>query len=342
METLNRADVAGRAGSDPAFIDRLVELGILSPAPDGGHDANDVRRVRIVQSLVDAGLPVDGLAQAIRRGQLELGFVDDPSYDRFAGFSDVTFRELSARTSIPIELLFAIREATGSAHPEPDDRLRENELEVIPAIELSLANSIRPASIERNLRVMGEGLRRMAEVEADWWMTDVIQPVFAAGGTAADVGPMSTTFSQELGPLTDQMILALYHGHQANAWMKNIFEGFEAVLTQAGLHRPSERPPAICFLDLSGYTRLTDERGDAAAADLAGRLARLVRRTSAEHGGKPVKWLGDGVMFYFKDAGLGVLGALEMVDGAAKADLPPAHVGIHAGPVLFQEGDYFG
>jgi adenylate cyclase len=31
-----------------------------------------------------------------------------------------------------------------------------------------------------------------------------------------------------------------------------------------------------------------------------------------------------------------------MVDGLATAGLPPAHVGLHAGPVLFQEGDYYG
>jgi adenylate cyclase len=31
-----------------------------------------------------------------------------------------------------------------------------------------------------------------------------------------------------------------------------------------------------------------------------------------------------------------------MVEGAQEAQLPPAHVGLHAGPVLFQEGDYFG
>ena len=31
-----------------------------------------------------------------------------------------------------------------------------------------------------------------------------------------------------------------------------------------------------------------------------------------------------------------------MVDGLADAGLPPAHVGLHTGPVLFQEGDYFG
>ena len=47
-------------------------------------------------------------------------------------------------------------------------------------------------------------------------------------------------------------------------------------------------------------------------------------------------------MVYFRDAGPGVVAALEMVDGVAAAGLPPAHVGLHAGPVLFQEGDYFG
>ena len=56
----------------------------------------------------------------------------------------------------------------------------------------------------------------------------------------------------------------------------------------------------------------------------------------------PIKWLGDGVMFYFRDPGPGVRAALEMVDGLAAAGLPPAHVGLHARPVLFQEGDSFG
>ena len=98
----------------------------------------------------------------------------------------------------------------------------------------------------------------------------------------------------------------------------------------------------MCFLDITGYTRLTQERGDAAAADLASNLARLVERTSMRHGGRPVKWLGDGVMFFFKDPGPGVVAALEMVTGVAEAGLPPAHVGLHAGPVIFQEGDYYG
>jgi adenylate cyclase len=157
-----------------------------------------------------------------------------------------------------------------------------------------------------------------------------------------ELGRTTSAFSNAISPPTDEALLALYHGQQSNAWMKNIFEGFESALSRAGLHRPAGRLPAICFLDLSGYTRLTEERGDAHAAELAARLARLVKRTSGQHGGKPVKWLGDGVMFHFSDPGPGVLAALEMVEGARDADLPPAHVGLHAGPVLLQEGDYFG
>ena len=55
-----------------------------------------------------------------------------------------------------------------------------------------------------------------------------------------------------------------------------------------------------------------------------------------------MKWLGDGVMFYFREPTDAVLAALDMVEGVASHDLPPARVGLHAGPVVFQDGDYFG
>ena len=79
-----------------------------------------------------------------------------------------------------------------------------------------------------------------------------------------------------------------------------------------------------------------------ALALLAGTVALLVGRNSVQHGGKPIKWLGDGVMLHFGDPGRGVRAALGMVDELAEAGLPPAHVGLHAGPILYQEGDYFG
>ena len=98
----------------------------------------------------------------------------------------------------------------------------------------------------------------------------------------------------------------------------------------------------MVFLDLTGYTRLTEERGDEVAAELAATLAGLVHRVSRKHGGRPVKWLGDGVMFHFPDPAGSVHGALDMVRQVPDAGLPPAHVGVNAGPVVLRDGDYFG
>jgi adenylate cyclase len=98
----------------------------------------------------------------------------------------------------------------------------------------------------------------------------------------------------------------------------------------------------MCFLDLAGYTRLTEERGDAAAAALAESLAVVVDRSARGQGGTPVKWLGDGVMLHFREPAGAVESALAMVRRVPEAGLPPAHVGVAAGPVVVQGGDYFG
>jgi adenylate cyclase len=47
-------------------------------------------------------------------------------------------------------------------------------------------------------------------------------------------------------------------------------------------------------------------------------------------------------MFHLREAGSAVLAALEILEAISVAGLPPAHVGLHAGPVVFQGGDYFG
>jgi class 3 adenylate cyclase/DNA-binding transcriptional MerR regulator len=333
-------DAAERAGVEPYYLVRLVDLGILSPEEPDRFSPGDVRRVLMAKSLEDAGIPLEGVAAAIQRGALSLAFFDAASYERFSTLAPETFRQVSDRTGIPLELFTGIREAIGMAQPSPDDRLREDEMAIVPFIELQVAEGFRPAAIERLLRVQGDSTRRIAEQEAAWWDSEVIGPAMAAGKGPEEIG--NADLADRIAPLSEQAVLAMYHAQQARAWTANIIEGFEVLMAKAGIHSRLERLPAICFLDIAGYTRLTQERGDDAAADLAATVARLVKRSSVQHGGKPIKWLGDGVMFYFRDPGPGVLAALEMVDGLAAAGLPPAHVGLHAGPVLFQEGDYFG
>jgi adenylate cyclase len=319
---------------------RLVDLGILTPETQGRYSDGDVRRALLATSLEGAGIPLDAVAAAVERGSLSLDFMDAEAYERFAAISNETFSQVSDRTGIPLELLTVIREAIGMAEPAPDDRLREDEMAIVPFLELQLASGFRTSAIERLLRVQGDSTRRIAEQEASWWLSEVIEPAMAAG--EGPEGIANPEFADRISPLSERTVLAMYHAQQARAWTSNIIEGFERMMEKAGIHSRLERQPAICFLDISGYTRLTQELGDDAAADLASTVALLVQRSSVQHGGKPIKWLGDGVMFHFVDPGPGVRAALEMVAALADAGLPPAHVGLHAGPVLFQQGDYFG
>jgi class 3 adenylate cyclase len=338
----SRQEVARRAGVDPGYVDQLVELGILRPGEDDAFAQGDVLRARWVQGLEAAGVPLDGMAAAIHDGSLSFSYLDASAFDRFAEISSTTFRELSENTGIPMDLLKVVREAVGFAEPRPDDRVREDELSVVPAIELQLSNGIRPVVIERWLRVCADSLRRIAETETDWWRTDVEQPLLEGGMSTVQMLEAQADFGSRINPLMDQVLAAIYHGQQEHAWSQSALEDVEDALERAGLLSRLHHPPAVCFLDLTGYTRLTEERGDEAAAELAETLAGVVRRRSQEHGGRPVKWLGDGVMFYFPDPGEGVLAALDMVAGVATEALPPARVGIDAGPVIFQEGDYYG
>ena len=342
MTDFSRQETADRAAASIEDVNQLVELGILTPAEGDRFSGGDVRRIGVVKTLEHGGLPVEGLAALMRTRDISLDFLDSPLYERLGGFSTVTFRQLSAQTGIPLELLFVVREALGSAIPEPDDLVREDELAVVPFLQVQVSEKMSHHATERLLRVMGESLRRVAEQQAGWWMSEVQVPLMEKGVKAGDIGDVTAELGIRINVAYQQAFEAIQHAHEARTWTDNILTGIELAMTQAGLYSRQDRPPAMCFLDITGYTRLTQERGDEAAAALAATLSRMVQRTSSQYAGRAVKWLGDGVMFYFADPGPGVVAALDMVDGAVEAGLPPAHVGLHAGPVLFQEGDYFG
>jgi adenylate cyclase len=341
VESYSRAEAAERAGASVDEVAVLVDQGILTPSDNDRFSIGDVQRIGLIRSFVAAGMPQAGLSEAMHRGDLSLEFLDSPAYARFPTLSAITFRELSEGTGVPVELLMVIREAIGGAMPEPDDRVRDDELAVAPLVRAQVEVGVDHSIIARALHAIGDSLRRVAEVEADWFRTELIEPRIR-GRKGSEIARIAVAFSERFTPLNRQTLLAIYQAHQANALTSNMVGGFEQALTEAGLMSGLARPAAMCFLDISGYTRLTQERGDEAAASLAEQLNRLVHRASVQRGGRPVKWLGDGVMLYFREPGSGVLAALEMVDSIAAGGLPPAHVGLHAGPVIFREGDYYG
>jgi DNA-binding transcriptional MerR regulator len=74
----SRQEVARRAGVDPDYLDRLVELGILTPGAGAAFSPGDVLRARWLQSLERAGVPLEGMAAAVRDDALSFSFLDVP------------------------------------------------------------------------------------------------------------------------------------------------------------------------------------------------------------------------------------------------------------------------
>ena len=336
------AELASRVDVPASLVRRLVDLRILRPAADDSFSSGDLRRVKLVCNLERAGVPVEGIAEVMERGKLSLSFLDTSFYERFATLSDVTFQELADQTGVPMELLAALRAAMGLSQPAPSDRVRDDELALAPLIARHLETGSRPRAIQRLLRVYGEATRRIGDSENDWWRTELEEPLLASGMSESEVFETSNRLSDELSDNNEKIVLTLYKAQHEHAAMRNIIEDIEITLEREGIFHRLEHPPAIGFLDITGYTRLTEERGDAAAASLAESLGPLVLDLATRHGGRPIKWLGDGVMLHFPEPGRSALAALRMVERITAAGLPPAHVGLHAGPVLFQEGDYYG
>jgi adenylate cyclase len=346
MKELSAFELADLAGVTEAEALRLVELGVLVPREGPGPFLEpDVRKVRLATACERAGLPMAGIAAAIRAGRLSFAFLEATPYRRWAARSAQTYRQVSQDTGVPLELLGSALEAIGFARMAPDEQIREDELEVVSLLQVGLSSGFLDQLWSTRLgRGYAEGLRLIAQVERELWQARFMAPLLAAG---ADQRTAMERAAQRAGDLNytslvDGALLAAYRRQQELAWTEQLVENIEAALDATGVLSRPERVPAMCFLDLVGYTRLTEERGDQAAAELAGRLAVLVDRSSREHGGVPVKWLGDGVMVHYREPAGAVLAALQMVEEVPQARLPPAHVGVAAGPVVVQGGDYFG
>jgi len=101
--------------------------------------------------------------------------------------------------------------------------------------------------------------------------------------------------------------------------------------------------PTFVFADLVGYTALTDQQGDEAAARVAREFRRAMAGLSRDHGACQVKSMGDGVMIWAPDAEEAVALAAETIEHVGtRKDLLPVRVGVHTGPAVMRGCDWYG
>ena len=337
---LTEAELAARAGVSLDRVLQLAELGIVQAnEADGGFRPIDIQRIRVAEAFAESGLAIEDLGRLVTEGHVTFPNLEAVFGEPIAA-SDTTLREFGDRVGREPDLLRRVYTQLGLPQPRDEDRLRVDDVEflhefllVFDAREVGLGDDF----LLRAARLSGDSIRHFVEA-INTLMRDELLPALVRSSSAQPEmrggGPFAVA-----GPLTGWLI----RRHLEAVIQANIVENIEREMEDTGIGRRREpRPPAIGFLDLSGFTALTVAEGDEAAAKLAVRLSDLVQETTTARGGRAVKWLGDGVMLHFREPREAVAAALDLVDAIPDAGLPPARVGISAGPVVFRDGDYFG
>src|ERR1700742_1115950 len=101
--------------------------------------------------------------------------------------------------------------------------------------------------------------------------------------------------------------------------------------------------PTFVFVDLVGYTALTETHGDRAAARIATEFQRTMNAMSRAHGAWQVKSMGDSVMIWAPEPARAVALAADTLDDVGtRDDLLPVRVGVHTGPAVMCGWDWYG
>jgi adenylate cyclase len=288
-----------------------------------------------------AGLTVETVLALVNKGALSLAFLDAPVMD-LPERLDRSYEQLAAERDVPMSFVQALHQSLGFSPPEPGDRAGEDDATMLEMAEVFRGAGVADDATLRLLAAYADSLRRIAKAEADYYEANVERRLRAEGLDERQLIELGTQLGDRVIGLLERVLLMVYRRHREHLWNEHAINHVEQALESSSLQTQVPQPPAICFVDLTGYTRLTEERGDEAAAQVAGRLAALVNDISRRQGGRPVRWLGDGGMFYFREPGTAVVAGLDLIERAPAVDLPPAHVGIHTGPVISQDGDVYG
>jgi len=335
-------ELARRTGAGRERLEHLVELGILAPA-DAAEPfrSGDILRVRAVEALEGSGVQPEQIGAAMAAGDLSFGYLDyviqpPPVVDR-------TYSATAEEVGIPFDVVEHVFLAFGLPQPLPNDLAREDDAAILKGLK-ALLDATDEADVLGLARLSGDALRGLAEHQLHLFHTRVEDRFRQAGVPEAQVLDVAL---REVGvrtsPLGELLAAWLYRRHSETFTVEHRVLHGEDDLERAGIHRraPAD-PPAIVFLDITGYTRLTEELGDEASAAMPMRLASLVQEAASRYSGRTLKWIGDGVELYFRNPADAVRCSLELRDRIPEADIPGTHVGINAGPVVYENGDFYG
>ena len=331
-QRISLSEASRRSGVPASTLKRWAEEKIL-PVRRGRWTGAAAAQARVVARMRERGHSLEELRRAGREGRLAFGFVEEllPSTEE-----RVTVEQVAAETGLEPELIERILVILGT--PLGRERLLSpDDVKALRHCARVLAAGFPLVAFLQLVRVYVQAMRRIADAEVRLFHLSVHEPMIRdalpeleiaeeMGELAADVLPLAA-------PLTEYL-----HTRYLGYFMEQDVVGHMETDVDAASHL-GQVPVTLCFIDLSGFTRYTEEEGDLEALDVVENFVETVEATLPPEA-TVVKTIGDEVMVVSPDPSSLTEWAVGLLDRFPERPRP--RVGIHYANAVYRDGDYFG
>jgi len=292
--------------------------------------AEAVTRVRSL--LLDLGCSDAEIDQAVSDDVVDLLLVDRmllPTQRR------LTQSEVAETTGIPIELAHRFWRALGFPDVGDDDAVfTEMDVEAIRLFQAMVSmDLVDEETAVQMARVVGSSMARIAEAQTSPGATPILMPT---GDSVIDADHFARQADTSI-PAMGRLLEYVWRRHLQAATRRAM------LVRTRGFEEGTSPVMAVGFADMVGFTVLSQHLNDDELAAVVSRFEELAHDTVVALGGRVVKMIGDEAMFVVHSATNAAEIGLSLAETYAGDELlSDVRVSLAIGPVLVQDGDFYG
>jgi adenylate cyclase len=333
-QRISLSEAARRSGVPASTLKRWAAEKIV-PVRRGRWTVAAAAQARVVARMRERGYSLEDLKSAGREGRLAFGFTEE----LFSGSEErVTIEQAAAETGLEPELVERILVILGT--PKGQRELNKEDLAALRHCARVLAAGFPLVAFLQLVRVYAQAMRRIADAEVRLFHLYVHEPLIRDAvpelEMAEEMGELAADILPLAAPLTEYL-----HDRYLRFFVEQDVVGHmeaDSAMDTAEIELGHVNV-TLCFIDLTGFTRYTEEEGDIEALDVvetfvAGVEATLPREATI------VKTIGDEVMVVSPDPASLTEWAVTFLSRFPQR--PQPRVGIHYGDAVYRDGDYFG
>jgi adenylate cyclase len=334
-ERISLSEAARRSGVPVSTLKRWAEEKVV-PVRRGRWTATAAAQARVVARMRERGYSLEDLKAAGREGRLAFGFTEE----LFTGEEgDRSVAEVAMETGLEPELIERILTILGTPR-ERERPLGPEDVAAIRQCARALAAGLPLVAFLQLVRVYAQSMRRIADAEVRLFHLYVHEPMIRDGVPELEMAEEMGDLAADVLPLAAPLIEYLHTRYLRYFVEQDVVGHME---TDSGLDTTEvalgQVTVTLCFIDLTGFTRYTEEEGDIEALDLVENFVATVESTLPREA-TIVKTIGDEVMVVSPDPASLTEWAVGFLERFPQGPRP--RVGIHCGEAVYRDGDYFG